>query len=315
MKGYVRLTIEDLQARLTHTEKQFSEIKQTIRVLLELEGVPIVPLPLEILPPLRDHQIGEYPPHQLPLQPFRSVSPSGTLADHGIKPPRGGSSQSNICKPPGPVPEPAEDKGARSPLPPRKGKRFKGVMKTASGRYQAICWDSKACKTLHLGTFTDEIEAALAVAERLGDKVEIERFEELVRQKADEIEQKENNPDRTKDRATEDRKHKTEDRERKMKDGKRDMRKGVGACRRHNYSRPHKGAMKKDFKSATADKSQISESGDPPQSELVNMGGLLKANVTACAWQCRKCGHQHLQELIPENCANCNSNEGFRKIE
>jgi rubrerythrin len=285
MKEYVRLTIKDLQARLTHTEKQFSEIKQTIRVLSELEGVPIVPLPAEIIPP-------------------------GPL--------------------PGPVPEPAEDKGARSPLPPRKGKRFKGVMKTASGRYQAICWDSKACKTLHLGTFTDEIEAALAVAERLGDKVEIERFEELVRQKADEVEQRENNPDRTPKKTGETgngtcsprkdvRADRRQDRKEKAEIGKERSRKGVGTGRRHNYSMPHKSvvksAVKKDIASATADKSQISESGDPPQSELVNMGGLLKANVTACAWQCRKCGHHHLQELIPENCANCNSDEGFRKIE
>jgi len=306
MKGYVRLTIEDLQARLTHTEKQFSEIKQTIRVLLELEGVPIVPLPLEILPPLRDHQIGEYPPHQLPLQPFRSVSPSGTLADHGIKPPRGGSSQSNICKPPGPVPAPAEDKGARSPLPPRKGKRFKGVMKMASGRYQATCWDPKACKTLHLGTFTDEIEAALAVAERLGDKVEIERFEELVRQKTDEAEQKENNPDRTKDRE-----QKTGDKERKVKDGKRGMCKGVGACRRHNYSKPHVRRRKGAVSLALG---LVAQDAGPLQSELASMGGLPPAGHVASAWVCNNCGHQHLKAEKPKVCEKCFKGGVFHEI-
>ena len=121
--------------------------------------------------------------------------------------------------PPGPMPAPAADKGTKSPLRLQKGKRFKGVSihKSRCGRpphYHATCCDPKTHKTLYLGRFNDELDAAMAVAKKLGDPAEIQRISDM-------IEQCENNPDRMKDGEQKDEEQKTEDGRQRTKNGGR----------------------------------------------------------------------------------------------
>ena len=103
-------------------------------------------------------------------------------------------------KPAGRRVTPATKQGHKAPRPLRPGQRFKGVkpapQKDGSTKYRTTYWDGDKGKNMTAGTFEDEIDAAMAVAVRLKDKAEIGRIKSLVQQKADQIEQKENNPDR-----------------------------------------------------------------------------------------------------------------------
>ena len=106
---------------------------------------------------------------------------------------------------PGPVPEqdaPASGRRRqrRKIDSKKKGSAFRGVMPIVSRRdgsvkYRATYWDSAAKKNMTLGTWADELEAALAVARRLEDAPEVKRIKELIKQRDSKLAQP---PEKTK---------------------------------------------------------------------------------------------------------------------
>lgn len=52
---------------------------------------------------------------------------------------------------------------------------------------------------------------------------------------------------------------------------------------------------------------------DQPESESPG-GGLPPAGHTASAWECNKCGRQHLQVKRPKACEKCGKDNGFAEI-
>jgi hypothetical protein len=196
MKEYVRLTIEELKVSLGFMEKLEAEIKQSIRVLLELEGVPMVTLPPSIISP------GALPPSDggtVSVPAGQTIPP---LAHVTPKPEPKARSKSK----PGPKPrsEPGHEpkanagksrRGRKNPFSQYEGVYNGGHYADGRPKYLAGLWANG--KNKHLGSFAIEEEAAAAVQRAKGNKIEAKRLSELAQQKAaDMIEQQENNPDR-----------------------------------------------------------------------------------------------------------------------
>lgn len=206
---------------------------------------------------------------------------SDKMCKHMSLPPEGSgavSTPAGQTVPPSP-PAASTSRARPGPKPMRIGKRFKGVVRHARKRgtvYEAMYWDPKEKRSRHGGLFDNELDAAMAVAKAIGDKDEIQRLASL-------IEQQENNPDRP---APKHRKRKAEG-------------------RRQLVARA---------KPKTEDRGQKTEDGEQQESELASMGGLPPAGRVAVAWQCRGCGHNHLQAERPKVCENCFVNHGFSEI-
>jgi hypothetical protein len=196
MKEYVRLTIEELKVSLGFMEKLEAEINQSIRVLLELEGVPMVTLPPSIISP------GALPPSDggtVSVPAGQTIPP---LAHVTPKPEPKARSKSK----PGPKPrsEPGHEpkanagksrRGRKNPFSQYEGVYNGGHYADGRPKYLAGLWANG--KNKHLGSFAIEEEAAAAVQRAKGNKIEAKRLSELAQQKAaDMIEQQENNPDR-----------------------------------------------------------------------------------------------------------------------
>ncbi len=90
--------------------------------------------------------------------------------------------------------ESVKDTRPIGPGPKNRKSEFRGVtpvLAYGETRYRATAWDREERRCISLGTFDEELEAAVAVAKYLHDGPEIQRISDL-------IEQKENNPDREK---------------------------------------------------------------------------------------------------------------------
>jgi len=95
-------------------------------------------------------------------------------------------------------------------LPPRKKSKYKGVSplpptKDGTIKFSATYWDGKKGKSVHMGTFENELNAAAAYQDHIGDKAEAARLRAMVKppdadmakqSAADMAEQAENNPDK-----------------------------------------------------------------------------------------------------------------------
>jgi len=169
--AYLRRRIADAQT----TVKVFTE------TLVLLEGVPVIPLPEEIIPP----------------GPVLSLDERAAQASRDADKLR---NQNKASRQPG---RKAGKKVETNSRPGRKNpfSRYMGVYDggpTVDGRQRYLACFYKDGKNKHLGTFYIEQEAAAVAAEARGDKAEAQRLHQIARQKqADLAEQEENNPDRS----------------------------------------------------------------------------------------------------------------------
>lgn len=144
MKEYVRLTIEEIGLRRAALEHELEGLRETEGVLRRIGDEPVERATDKTLRPRKTRAVVQ-------------------TSDR-----------------------PGSQKGSRHVGKPGK---FKGVVPVVSHlpdgptRYRASYWDGTAKKNLSAGTFTDELEAAMAVAKGMGDKSEIQRISDLIKQR------------------------------------------------------------------------------------------------------------------------------------
>jgi len=187
MKDYVRLTIEELALRRAALEHQMDDIRRAEELLRTMEDDPgVLAAPLTsveqadaITQKLRVEMSG-------PIQPPAEILSPALMTEQDIPSPerrRGPLKMKTAIQSSG---RPGSQKGSRHIIKPGK---FKGVVPVISHlpggptKYRANYWDGQAKKNQSLGTFTDMLEAAMAVAKRLSDKSEIQRISDLIKQR------------------------------------------------------------------------------------------------------------------------------------
>ena len=187
MKEYVRLTIEELALRRAALEHQMDDIRRAEELLRTMEDDPgVLAAPLtsveqadDIAQKLRVEMGGPIRPPAEILPPALVTEQDAPATGRRRQPRKVRAAVQSSSRP-------GSRKGSRHVVKPGK---FKGVVPVISHlpggptRYRASCWDGQAKKNQSLGTFTDDLEAAMAVAKRLGDKSEIQRISDLIAQR------------------------------------------------------------------------------------------------------------------------------------
>lgn len=177
MKEHVRLTLDEIGLRRAALEHELGELSATEAVLRRIGDEPAEPdkgaSPV-ITPATAEHA----------LAAAREMAQRMSEAAIDIRVPRGEAPRPQSVQPAAPSPKPPDNtRTAGRRLPPIKaGHCFRGVAvrTTRDGRkrFRANFWDGS--HNLSLGTFDDELDAAMAFAQALGDPAEIERIQGLI---------------------------------------------------------------------------------------------------------------------------------------
>jgi len=167
--------------------------------------------------------------------------------------------------------------GKRSPY---KGVKVGKPKQDGSPRYEAQVYEPKTRRNKYLGSFDNELEAALASAKCGDDAGEIERIEKLIRQQA------ENNPNRPGAKTAE-----------PPLPGARTLRPGL----KHNYP-------KKRNKTGSAN-----EQGRIAPIDPAGQPGPAPVHVDL-TWECNRCARQIVSAERPKLCAHCLRDWGFTAI-